>query len=284
MTVKVSRRSGMIESMATSSPVSVMSKSILRTSPEEQEKADDYVKATEIDRHVTPDTNNVYGYAVAVPDSDVRRSAPQRSKSNILPRRSSMKGASSPEGSRSLYQRRASMGGGDEIEVHLPGRREPVLRRRSINFDESVKVRKVKPVKSLTKRPEKLWVTDDEMDDIRQQIASIVAERSRYDETHDIDDSCSSTEVESVDIRGLEKLLSPQRTQVKKVQAWDTVLNEQFLQKSEGEFDEEAIAAMYGLSTRRSQREAVRRASKDAEEIAEYLESARQICRRLSIQ
>lgn len=186
-------------------------------------------------------------------------------------------------------RRRASIGQtgvGEEIEVHLPGNHQPVRRRRSITFNEGVMVRKVRPTKSLTDQPEALWLQDDEMDRIKQQISDLVQEKVRYAEIHDACDSSMEDDEEGVAgecTRGLERMLEPERTKVKKFQAWDLVMNEQYLQRQEGEFDDESLAIMYGYTTRRSQREAQRRASKDEEEIKGYLRSTRRMCRRLSM-
>lgn len=53
--------------------------------------------------------------------------------------------------------------------------------------------------------------------------------------------------------------MTPERTEVKKRQAWDNVLNEQYLQQQDGEHDEEQLAMMYKHSTTRSQVEAAKR-------------------------
>jgi hypothetical protein len=185
-------------------------------------------------------------------------------------------------------RRRASIGqtgGGDEFEVILPGTTQPVRRRRSITFNEGVTVFEIRPTKSYTDKPESLWLQEEEMAIIKQQISTLVEDKIRYSETHD--DSESSLESRADDgeccIRGLEKMLQPKRTKAKRFQAWDTVMNEQYLQQQDGEFDDDSLAVMYGYATRRSQREAQRRASKDAEEIEGYLRSTRLMCRRLSL-
>merc|ERR1712176_96673 len=51
------------------------------------------------------------------------------------------------------------------LEVQLPGRRRSVTRRRSITFNDDVKVRSIQPAKNLTDKPARdLWFQDDEYD------------------------------------------------------------------------------------------------------------------------
>jgi hypothetical protein len=228
-----------------------------------------------------------YGYGVVTPDYSPGPGRRPRSSSprGTVTRRSSMKGSISSAGT---FRRRASIGqtgGGGEFEVVLPGHSQPVRRRRSITFNEGVMVCEVLPTKSLTDRPESLWLQDEEFDTIKQQISSVIQDKIRYDETHDDSDSClgSFDDEDDCCTRGLERMLQPKRTKVKKFQALDTVMNEQYLQRQDGEFDDESLAIMYRHATRRSQREAEERASKDAEEIEAYLSATRRMCRRLSM-
>jgi hypothetical protein len=208
----------------------------------------------------SPSDREKYGYGDASPDE-----APAR---NQMPRRSSMKGSSHIPA-----RRRASIGGGETMEVRLPGKRAPVQRRRSITFDDSVSVQQVEPTKSLTDTPEALWFQDNEYDFIKKKTVALLG-RVSLDGTVDGKKYCT---------RGLEKWMTPEITQVKKRQAWDNVLNEQYLQRQCGEFDEEQLALMYKYSTARSQVEASKRANQDAEEVAGYLKSTRRACRRMSM-
>jgi len=274
-----------------------------KTTTSEDKSTGEYVEAAlDIAKYgygeAVPDSEK-YGYWEATPSSDERRTSdaskygygiaepdpkPASRRRSPMARRSSLKGGSGPERTRSL-RRRATMG--PEFEIQLPGQDEPVRRRRSITFNEGVVVRKIKPVSALTKNPAKLWFQDDEMETIKRQIAKIVKEQQMYSETHDSEDSAVTKESQvsrRFCTRGLERMLDPEAVKVKRFHAWDSVLNEQYLQRQDGEFDDEALAAMYRLSTRRSSRDAVRRASEDAEEIESYLESTAQLCRRMSIQ
>ncbi|KAL3911509.1 MAG: hypothetical protein SGILL_007252 [Bacillariaceae sp.] len=205
-----------------------------------------------------------YGYGDAAPDSS--SVSPRNSR---VPRRSSMKG-SSPS------SRRASIGPcGEPMTLRLPGNQEPVRRRRSITFNQEVKVKRVDPVRSLTKNPESLWFQDEEYDMIKEKTVALI-HRASID--GDLSDSGRK-----LCTRGLEKWMCPERTQVKKRQAWDNVLNEQYLQHQDGEYDEEHLAMMYKYSTARSQLEATKRAQNDAEDIKSYLAPTRRFNRRMSM-
>ncbi|KAL3911061.1 MAG: hypothetical protein SGILL_007433, partial [Bacillariaceae sp.] len=140
-------------------------------------------------------------------------------------------------------------------------------------------VRKVRPAKSLTDKPESLWLTDAELERIKKQVVTLVEDKKRFAELHD-DSSCDDDSDDSSffekDVpgectRGLERIMEPEATKIIKFQAWDTVMNEQYLQRKEDEYDQDALAAMYGYATRRSQRAAHIRAVRDAEEAKSYL-------------
>jgi hypothetical protein len=206
-----------------------------------------------------------YDYGMATPNSEGIR------PKGAVPRRSSMKGSGTS-------RHRAS------FQVDLPGDSETVRRRRSISFNEGVHVIVVRPIKFLTDKPESLWLQDEEISCIQQQITSLVKDKTRYRDTHDSCDSVvqSGSNDGECCTRGLERMLQPERTKIKRCQAWDTVFNEQYLQRQDGEFDDESMAVMYGHATRRSQREAERRGSKDAKEIESYLMSTRRMCGRMS--
>jgi hypothetical protein len=235
---------------------------------------------SDISKYGYGDASPDYGYGDAAPDSDIVSkygygdAAPDETPAitrSQMPRRSSMKGSSPAQA-----RKRASIGGcgqGEVMEVRLPGKHEPVQRRRSITFDESVSVQQVEPVKSLTDNPEALWFQENEYDFIKMKTKALL-NKVGLDGTVDGKKYCT---------RGLEKWMTPEITQVKKRQAWDNVLNEQYLQRQDGEFDDEQLALMYKHSTARSQLEASRRAQGDAEEAAGYLKSTRRAFRRMSM-
>jgi hypothetical protein len=212
-----------------------------------------------------------YGYGDAIPDSaqvDYEYGDAAPSPRTQMPRRSSMKG-SSPS-------RRASIGPcGEPMTLRLPGNQEPVQRRRSITFNKKVAVKNVETSRSLAPHPQCLWFQDEEYEMIKKKTLAVIHRASMTSESAE----CSK----KLCTRGLEKWMCPERTEVKKRQAWDNVLNEQYLQQQDGEYDEEQLATMYKLSTTRSQVEAAKRAQSDAQEIESYLASTRKYHRRMSM-
>jgi hypothetical protein len=207
---------------------------------------------------------------------------------NRMPRRSSMKSSSpssrsSSNTSRGSRRRSASIDEDllampsisntsrikeDHIEVLLPGRpkHDTVRRRRSITFDNDVDVQKIEPIKSLAGKDgsKSLWFQENEYETIKIKTLALL---DRVDHSSGIIDGrkyCT---------RGLEKFMTPEATEVKKHQAWDSVLNEQFLQRKDGEYDEETLANIYKYSTKRSRSEASKRAVQDAVAAEAYLKT-----------
>ena len=198
-----------------------------------------------------------------------------------LPLRSCLK--SSKSSRTETLRRYANVG--EEIEIVLPGAKRPITRRVSVQFNEGVMVRKMRPTKTLTDKPEQLWFTDAELERIKKQVMQLVEDKKRYaelqDEDDDDDDSVQSEEeIAGECTRGLERMLEAEKAKVMKFQAWDTVCNEQFLQRKEKDFDADGLAQVYGYVTRRSVREALKRAEKDREVIQAYLRSTRRSCRK----
>ena len=156
----------------------------------------------------------------------------------------------------------------NHIEVSLPGRpkHETVRRRRSITFDNDVDVQKIEPIKSLAGKDgsKSLWFQENEYETIKTKTLALL---DRVDPTSGIIDG------KKYCTRGLEKFMTPEATEVKKHQAWDSVLNEQFLQRKDGEYDEETLANIYKCSTRRSSTEASKRAVEDAVAAEAYLKT-----------
>jgi hypothetical protein len=208
---------------------------------------------------------------------------------NRVPRRSSMKSnspssRSSSNTSRGSRRRRSSIDEDllampslssntariteDHIEVLLPGRpkHDTIRRRRSITFDNDVDVQKIEPIKSLAGKDgsKSLWFQENEYETIKIKTLALL---DRVDHTSGIIDG------KKYCTRGLEKFMTPEASEVKKHQAWDAVLNEQFLQRKDGENDEETLANIYRYSTKRSQSEASKRANQDAVAAEAYLKT-----------
>mmetsp|Transcript_25020 Transcript_25020/g.38277 ORF Transcript_25020/g.38277 Transcript_25020/m.38277 type:complete len:175 (-) Transcript_25020:28-552(-) len=167
--------------------------------------------------------------------------------------------------------RRASIQFGGEMEISLPEGTK-VLRRTSITFKETTNVRCVAPVKELTPDPSALWVQNDEF------------KRSK-EKALDIADLADSGRRGKYCVRGLEKYIGPAKTLAseRRNEAWESVLDEQHLQRCSGEFDEEHIANVYKYATMDTQKEANARAVMDAQEIETYLRNTRRLYRRMSM-
>ena len=135
----------------------------------------------------------------------------------------------------------------------------------------------------MAEKPEQLWFSDAELERIKRQVMQLVEDKKRYAELQDDDDDDDSVqseqEIAGECTRGLERMMEAEKAKVMKFQAWDTVCNEQFLQRKDKEFDADSMAEVYGFVTRRSAREALKRAQKDQEEIQAYLRSTRRSCR-----
>ena len=73
------------------------------------------------------------------------------------------------------------------------------------------------------------------------------------------------------------------RTKLARLNAWDTVLDAQDVQRDFGFVDDDSLAFAYNWKTIESKREAAVRAVQDAADIASYLEETRRACRRMSM-
>jgi hypothetical protein len=235
-----------------------------------------YGNAKPDDGDTTPDDKAKYGYGDdAAPDDKAKYGygdddddTTPRVSSSRTPRRSSMKQSGVP--------RRSSIQFGGEIQVNLPGKKRPVRRRTSISFNETINIKNVVPVSQLTDEPEALWFQDEEYDRILDKSYSLV---DRVEERGDLPGG------KKYCVRGLEKLMAKNADGLKqrKYDLWDSVLDEQDLQRHHGTFDDEFMGNICKSSTEKSHQEAVGRATQDAAEIENYLRSTRKMCRRLSM-
>mmetsp|Transcript_25200 Transcript_25200/g.28786 ORF Transcript_25200/g.28786 Transcript_25200/m.28786 type:complete len:377 (-) Transcript_25200:140-1270(-) len=183
------------------------------------------------------------------------------------PRRSSLKGAS-----KSSALRRASIGAFSydaldiqllqEIapeavyEVQLPGRRESITRRRSITFNNDVEIRNIQPAKNLTNKPNELWLQDDEYHTIEKETQVLLDAVDK--ETDDGNKYC---------VRGLEQYMDSSSDDNVCEAAWNTVLQEQQIQRQDGRFCDESIGNLYRAQSARSVVVAQRQGMLDAEEV-----------------
>jgi hypothetical protein len=204
---------------------------------------------------VEKQSTGIYGYGDASPD--LAKVIPRRSSMGCVPRRSSMK--------HGLGSRRASLHFGEEFEVHLPGKHDPVRRKSSITFCEIIKIKPVVPATELTNKVEDLWLQSKDYDRIRERsydIVDLADEGYKY---------CT---------RGLEDLMQENDVRYDSV---DTVLDEQDIQRDNGTFDDNAMARVYRLSSIDSRIEANLRAQKDAMAVRKYLRDTRKYCGHLSM-
>jgi len=215
-----------------------------------------------------PDDKSKYGYgqfSIDLKPAVARGDPVQKMRA---PRRSSMKQAGAPR------RRSSTQSLGDEIEILLPGRRSSITRRRSIQFSEKVKVKKVTPVKKLTDEPKALWFQGHEYEKMRRKSWDVIdkVEGGR-------------TKGRNYCIRGLEKFTRANQHELslRKHERWDAVLDEQERQWDSGQFDDEYMANLSMYWSRQCSLDAAQRGQADAEEIATYLATTRQFCRRLSM-
>ena len=182
------------------------------------------------------------------------------------PLRSSMKQSERSQMPSQLSTEPSQFGAmGDTFQILLPGRMEPIERRRTIRFDGKTNVVNIEPIRLLaTDGPKCMWYQEIEYEAIKFKTLALL---DRVDHASGVVDG------KKYCTRGLEKFMTPETTEVKKHQAWDSVLNEQFLQRKDGEFDEETLANVYKYSTHRSKKEALKRAKLDAEASEAYLQT-----------
>jgi hypothetical protein len=225
-----------------------------------------------------------YGYEDCSPSEEISTkkydygeaqaaTSPPRS-STTTPRRSSMKNG---EGNTRRPPRCAASIGycAGEIEVNLPGKREPVRRRTSISFCEKDQITEVVPVKSLTDDPEALWFQDEEYSAMNKKMCSLIHAVERGTE--------ASTK--KYCIRGLEGHFGEgaESREISRGSAWDAVLMEQRMQQKEGSFDDEGISMLYRLSSIDSKIKAAQRATQDESEVGHYQRDTRRRMRRMSM-
>lgn len=191
--------------------------------------------------------------------------------SHRQPRRSSMKqqGLAGQAGGEPRTRRRASIQTVGMIEVNLPGRSEPVLRRTSIDFMEACNVQVPSTVEDPNELSER-WMSSEEYKKIEHDNHKIVRAIEKGTEKH----FCT---------RGLEHQLVKEADRFKdKEESRHAVWEEQLRQKKEGTYDEAKLMEKYRMSALQSKLDAVERAEQDNAEIEAYLKSTRKMMRRMS--
>ncbi|KAL3939271.1 MAG: hypothetical protein SGBAC_005972 [Bacillariaceae sp.] len=205
-----------------------------------------------------------YGYESAAPTTAATNAAQTARRYEYdpkkQPRRSSLKG-SDPDKSRS---RRSTIGcaSASTIEVKIRGQRVPVIRRRSIDFARSVRVKEVTPVTALAAKEDELWLQGED-------FKAMKAERKKI-----VKSIMNNKGGDASDIRGLEKYVDKTIRQAKQV-AWDTVFIEQDEQEMAGLYSPEKLAEVYKHYTRDSPHKAAQRGQDDQKEVADYMSTPR---------
>lgn len=128
-----------------------------------------------------------------------------------------------------------------EFEVHLPCRRDLLRRQRSLSFREYAEVAQIEPATSLAERPDDLWLQEEELETIKRRNSKLI------NKIKTLQQAGESTVKKRYCARGLERLINPNPTIMKRIQGRDAVLNEQDVQRSEGVFEEDIIACAFGL-------------------------------------
>ena len=142
-------------------------------------------------------------------------------------------------------------------------------RRHSITFSNDMNIKEVEPVSNLVKHPAVLWFQKKEYDHILSGIRDTVEEaKSQGDRAR----NCT---------RGLENIITD-RYLGERLEATETVLDENRMQKTHKKFDDEYIRQCYRYHTADSQHRAEQMAQKDQKEVEEYLKVTRKMCRRMS--
>ena len=153
-----------------------------------------------------------------------------------------------------------------EMELLLPNKLEPVTKSTCIVFNESVRVKKIRPVRQLTKNHKALWFSDEEyvaMKDKCRRLAYRVEN--------------GSTNGRKYCVRGLERLMvkvscdkSAEHQHQKRI-GLDAVLDEQDSQYDLGEYNDERIAYKYKQTSVYSKRQALYLASLDEQDAKAFL-------------
>lgn len=179
-----------------------------------------------------------------------KRSVPGRSKSDCV---------------------RATPGVVSLLRVWLPGQKKPITRQRFIKFNEKVRVKRIPCQAQICGGDgSELWFQPAEYDAIKRKTMALI--RAVQDDQTGGVTYCT---------RGLERYFSIEEVQEKRNDAWDTVLDEQDLQRDKGiGFDADRLSKAYASCTRVSSTEATARGKLDEDSIARYIRKTRHMLRR----
>jgi hypothetical protein len=209
-------------------------------------------------------------YECSLSDTTTLHSTPSHLPSSGLKRRSCLKkGGDNP--TRRAPRRTASA---DQLsfQVRLPGKPKPIVRTRSITFDESVRVRRVPSITELSDgRTNDLWFHSQEYNAIKRKTFSLIR-AVQNGETAGVN-YCT---------RGLEKYFDAERVQQTRAAALESVLNIQEGQRRSGSYDDLGLSRVYKSISSQSLSEAAKRGQMDHESIERYLQKTKQVVRSLS--
>mmetsp|Transcript_8353 Transcript_8353/g.20103 ORF Transcript_8353/g.20103 Transcript_8353/m.20103 type:complete len:221 (-) Transcript_8353:191-853(-) len=204
-----------------------------------------------------------YGYESAAPTTAAINAAKTARRYEYdpkkHPRRSSLKGSDPDKKTRRSTIGSASV---NTIEVKIRGKRVPVIRRRSIDFARSVRVKEVTPVSALAAKEDELWLQGEDFKQMKEERKKIVK------------NIMNNKGGDPSDIRGLEKYVDKSIRQAKQV-AWDTVFIEQDEQEMAGLYSPEKLAEVYKHYTREAPQKAASRAQEDRAEVQDYMSTPR---------
>ncbi|KAG7344546.1 hypothetical protein IV203_022554 [Nitzschia inconspicua] len=159
------------------------------------------------------------------------------------------------------------------FQVRLPGNRKPVVRTRSITFDESVRVRRVTSISELSKgRSNELWFNTEEYNVIKRKTFNLIRAVQNGD-----------TAGVNYCTRGLEKYFDAQKVQHTRAAAWESVLSAQEGQRRNGSYDDLQLSQAYSAVSSQCMEEACKRGQLDHESIERYLHKTKKIMRTQSL-
>ena len=166
-----------------------------------------------------------------------------------------------------------------EMELWLPNKHEPVTKSTCIVFNETVRVKKVRPVRQLTDNHKALWFSDEEyvaMKDKCRRLAYRVENGMtngrkycvRGLESLMVKVSCDKSDKDhQQQLQGQRRRTSSDKRKV----GLDAVLDEQDVQYDLGEYNDERIAYKYKQTSVYSKRQALYLASLDEQDAQAFL-------------
>lgn len=205
---------------------------------------------------------DLYGYGDAAPTPRTNAAS-----NNGTSRRSSLKSGGS--GGR----RRASISYTGEISLQLPTG-QIAKRRTSVSFKDDADVKDIEPVADMVDHPRRLWFQEEEYAHIQSKIAAVIESAKKGGK--------ESSTTSWLCTRGLEPLMGGGISYYERKEAYESVLEEQQMQKAQGKHNDEHLRTMYSFHTVDAQVLASERAENDAKEVEQYLKITRKMCRRLS--